>query len=149
MTRSDLPGRSAMLAIGADLAWSMDFMHEELSNGSKIRLLTVVAICTREALAIEVGGRLRSEDVARVWITDPKRFIGAGTNSNTGPLLGRQTIGLRFKGAKLVHTSVLKKHALLQTARRWRRRFLPALQALIRCSTRSNADEGQNWPVRS
>jgi putative transposase len=47
-------------------AWSMDFLHDELSNGNKIRLLTVVDIYTREALAIEVGSRLRGEDVARV-----------------------------------------------------------------------------------
>ena len=47
-------------------AWSMDFVHDELSNGNKIRLLTVVDIYTREALAIEVGSRLRGEDVVRV-----------------------------------------------------------------------------------
>lgn len=46
--------------------WSMDFVHDELSNGNKIRLLTVVDIYTREALAIEVGSRLRGDDVVRV-----------------------------------------------------------------------------------
>ena len=47
-------------------AWSLDFVHDQLSNGQKIRLLTVIDIYTREALAIEVGHRLRGEDVARV-----------------------------------------------------------------------------------
>lgn len=46
--------------------WSMDFVHDQLSNGNKIRLLTVVDVFTREALAIEVGSRLRGEDVVRV-----------------------------------------------------------------------------------
>lgn len=44
-------------------AWSLDFVHDQLSNGHKIRALTVVDIFTREALAIDVGQRLRGENV--------------------------------------------------------------------------------------
>ena len=44
----------------------MDFMSDRLSNGSKIRLLAVIDVLTREALAIEVGPRLRGENVAHV-----------------------------------------------------------------------------------
>lgn len=47
-------------------AWSLDFVHDQLSSGAKIRLLTVIDVFTREALAIEVGARLRGGDVARV-----------------------------------------------------------------------------------
>jgi putative transposase len=47
-------------------AWSLDFIHDELSNGKKFRALTVVDIFTREGLAIEVGHRLRGEDVVEV-----------------------------------------------------------------------------------
>jgi putative transposase len=47
-------------------AWSLDFIHDELSNGKKFRALTVVDIFTREGLAIEVGHRLRGENVVEV-----------------------------------------------------------------------------------
>ncbi len=47
-------------------AWSLDFIHDELSNGKKFRALTVVDIFTREGLAIEVGHRLRGEHVVDV-----------------------------------------------------------------------------------
>lgn len=39
--------------------WSLDFVHDQLSNGQKFRMLTVVDIYSREALAIDVGSRLR------------------------------------------------------------------------------------------
>ena len=44
-------------------AWSLDFVHDQLSNGARIRMLAVIDIYTREALAIEVGDRLRGEHV--------------------------------------------------------------------------------------
>lgn len=47
-------------------AWSLDFVHDQLSNGQKFRALTVIDIYSREALAIEVGQRLRGEDVVAV-----------------------------------------------------------------------------------
>ena len=47
-------------------AWSLDFIHDELSNGQKFRALTVVDIFTREGLAIEVGHRLKGENVVEV-----------------------------------------------------------------------------------
>lgn len=47
-------------------AWSLDFVHDQLSNGQKFRSLTVVDVFSREALAIEVGQRLRGEHVALV-----------------------------------------------------------------------------------
>ncbi|KDA01132.1 DDE-type integrase/transposase/recombinase [Hyphomonas oceanitis] len=51
---------------GLNEAWSLDFVHDQLSCSAKIRLLTVIDIYSRECLAIEVGSRLRGEDVARV-----------------------------------------------------------------------------------
>lgn len=47
-------------------AWCLDFIHDQLSNGQKFRALTVVDVFSREALAIEVGQRLRSEHVVEV-----------------------------------------------------------------------------------
>ena len=43
----------------------MDSMADKLADGRRIRLLTVVDVCTRESLAIEVGPRMRSKDVVR------------------------------------------------------------------------------------
>ena len=42
----------------------MDFMSDELFDGRRIRLLTIVDLFTRESLAIEVGQRYRGRDVA-------------------------------------------------------------------------------------
>ncbi len=47
-------------------AWTLDFVADQLANGQRIRALTVVDVCTRESLAIEVGQRLRSEHVVQV-----------------------------------------------------------------------------------
>lgn len=46
--------------------WTLDFVADQLANGQQIRALTVVDMCTRESLAIEVGQRLRSEHVVAV-----------------------------------------------------------------------------------
>lgn len=43
--------------------WAMDFVHDELSNGKKIRCLTLVDKLSRESLAIKVNYRLRSQSV--------------------------------------------------------------------------------------
>ena len=46
--------------------WSMDFMTDELYNGQRIRLLTLVDNYTRESLAIEVNTHLGGQQVAEV-----------------------------------------------------------------------------------
>ena len=43
--------------------WSMDFVHDQLADGRKIRTLTLVDKLSREALTIKVDWRLRSADV--------------------------------------------------------------------------------------
>jgi putative transposase len=47
-------------------AWSLDFIHDQLSNGQKFRALTMVDVFSRESLAIEVGQQLRGEHVVEV-----------------------------------------------------------------------------------
>jgi putative transposase len=47
-------------------AWSLDFVHDQLSNGQKFRALTVVDVFSREGLAIVVGQGLRGEHVVEV-----------------------------------------------------------------------------------
>jgi putative transposase len=44
-------------------AWSMGFVADQLADGSKFRTLTIVDVFTKEALATEVGQRLRGEHV--------------------------------------------------------------------------------------
>ena len=46
--------------------WSMDFMSDELYNGQRIRLLTLVDNYTRESLAIEVDQHLSGQRVAAI-----------------------------------------------------------------------------------
>jgi putative transposase len=43
--------------------WTVDFVHDRLSRGSSIRLLTVLDEFTRESLCIRIERRLKSEDV--------------------------------------------------------------------------------------
>lgn len=45
---------------------SMDFVADNLFDGRKLRMLTVVDLHTRGCLAIDVGRNLKGEDVVRV-----------------------------------------------------------------------------------
>jgi len=53
-------------ALGPNDGWSMDFMSDELFNGQRIRLLTLVDNFTRESLAIEVDTHLGGHRVVEV-----------------------------------------------------------------------------------
>lgn len=72
--RSKLPKRRKMVVgrrerlrpRAANDAWSLDFVSDQLADGSRFRALTVVDVFSREALAIEVGQRLRGEHVVAV-----------------------------------------------------------------------------------
>lgn len=46
-------------------AWSMDFVADQLQDGTRFRYLTIVDVFTREAVAIEVGQSLKGDDVVR------------------------------------------------------------------------------------
>ena len=69
--RSKLPKRRKMVVTRQvkikpakpNQAWSMDFVSDQLASGMKFRTLTIVNVFSKEALAIEVGQRLRSEHV--------------------------------------------------------------------------------------
>jgi putative transposase len=47
-------------------AWSMDFVHDGLADGRRIRCLNVVDDCTRESIVIEVDTSISGARVARV-----------------------------------------------------------------------------------
>jgi putative transposase len=46
--------------------WSMDFMSDQLFDGHRIRVLTLVDNHTRESLALHAASRVRGQDVVRV-----------------------------------------------------------------------------------
>ena len=46
--------------------WSMDFLSDELYDGRRIRILTLVDNHTRESLAIGAGQRIRGSDVVKM-----------------------------------------------------------------------------------
>lgn len=71
-------------------AWSMDFVADQLVDGTRFRALAIVDVYTREALEIVVGQRLRSEHVvaacnrlvatrgapARIFVDNGSEFSG-------------------------------------------------------------------------
>jgi putative transposase len=46
--------------------WSLDFMSDQLSNGARFRLLTVIDIFSRECLALRASYSFTAEDVSKV-----------------------------------------------------------------------------------
>jgi putative transposase len=51
---------------GANQAWAMDFMSDTLSDGRKIRVLTVLDVFTREGLALGTDSRFTADQVVEV-----------------------------------------------------------------------------------
>ena len=50
----------------ANQVWSRDFMADQLTDGRRFRVLTIVDVYTRESLAVEVGTGLKGTDVVQV-----------------------------------------------------------------------------------
>ncbi|MEZ4522924.1 MAG: IS3 family transposase [Thermomicrobiales bacterium] len=59
-------GQAVHIGMRPNEHWSLDFMSDTLSTGRRIRTLSVVDTCTREALAIAVATSLPSQAVTRV-----------------------------------------------------------------------------------
>ena len=86
--------------------WSMDFMHDQLSDGRSVRLLNVIDDFNREALAIEVDFYLPASRVVRTlvqlieWKGKPKAIWCDHGPEYTGKILmlwaAQQNITLRF-----------------------------------------------------
>jgi putative transposase len=55
----------AVMAKGPNEKWSLDFVHDALADGRKIRLLTIIDEFTRECLKIVVDTSLSSKRVCR------------------------------------------------------------------------------------
>ena len=52
--------------VAANQVWSYDFVFDGCANGQKLKCLTITDEWTKEGLAIEVNGRIRSERVIEV-----------------------------------------------------------------------------------
>lgn len=74
-------------------AWSMDFVADQLADGTKVRLRTIFDIFSGESLAIVAGHRLRGEDVVAAlnWIvgqrTAPKYLFVDNGSEFSGQML--------------------------------------------------------------
>ncbi|WP_416222820.1 IS3 family transposase [Yersinia sp. SCPM-O-B-9106 (C-191)] len=86
--------------------WSMDFMHDQLSDGRSVRLLNIIDDFNREALAIEVDFSLPANRVVRTleqlieWKGKPEVIRCDNGPEYTGKILmlwaAQQNITLRF-----------------------------------------------------
>lgn len=64
--RSAVVREERVLPTAPNQSWAMDFMHDVLADGTKIRLLTIVDSFSRESLALEVGAGFKSTQVVEV-----------------------------------------------------------------------------------
>ena len=55
-----------MPATGANQVWAYDFVFDACANGQQLKCLTVIDEFTRECLAIDVAGSIRSGRVIEV-----------------------------------------------------------------------------------
>jgi hypothetical protein len=69
------------LATEKNECWSMDLVSDELFDGRRIRLLTIVDNHTRESLAIHIGQRIRGCEV--VEVRGPRRQCRLFSDSGT------------------------------------------------------------------
>jgi len=61
--RAALHHRERFQPTAPNQVWSLDFVADQLADGRRFRALTIMDVFTRESLAIEVGQRLKGEDV--------------------------------------------------------------------------------------
>jgi putative transposase len=54
------------IATAPKQAWSVDFVADQLHDGTHFRGLTMLDVYTREGVAMEAGQSLKGEDVVRV-----------------------------------------------------------------------------------
>jgi len=59
-------GRPAMVLTAANQEWALDFVHDVLGTGQRVRVLSVLDAYTRECLALKVDTSFASRRVTRV-----------------------------------------------------------------------------------
>src|SRR6185437_12311317 len=50
----------------ANQRWAMDFMHDTLATGAKVRVFTLIDVWRRECLALRIASRFTGADVATI-----------------------------------------------------------------------------------
>ncbi|MBZ5669578.1 MAG: IS3 family transposase, partial [Acidobacteriia bacterium] len=63
LVRADRP---AIVLSATDQEWALDFLHEVLATGQRVRVLSVLDAYTRECLALEVDTSFANQQVTRV-----------------------------------------------------------------------------------
>lgn len=64
--RAAVSRRRPLAACGPNQVWAYDFVHDTCANGQKLKCLTIIDEFTRECLAIDVAGSIRSVHVIDV-----------------------------------------------------------------------------------
>ena len=64
--RSAAARQNLVTATQPNERWAMDFMHDTLADGDKMRVLTVIDVFTPECLALVPDKRFRGQDVAHI-----------------------------------------------------------------------------------
>lgn len=64
--KSSVPRNVRIEPKGMNDVWTMDFMSDQLVDGRRFRILTVLDVYTRECLALVAGQRFRGADVANI-----------------------------------------------------------------------------------
>lgn len=64
--RSAVPRKMQPMPEAPDQVWGMDFVHDQLSDGRRFRILTIVDHFSRESLAVEAESGMSGQRVAEV-----------------------------------------------------------------------------------
>jgi putative transposase len=73
-------------AVRPNDVWAMDFVHDQLATGQKLRVLTIVDIFSRFCPGLDVRFRYRAEDVA---VTLERVCQKIGIRARSGSIRGR------------------------------------------------------------
>jgi putative transposase len=142
--------KAPALPTAANERWAMDFIHDTLAGGGKIRVLSVIDIYTRECLALAVDTSFKGEKVAAV-LSDlrderglpPRITVDNGTEFIHFPCAG--SLGILEQGRARLHPA---RQTRGQHVRRGLPRDLSARVPLTDYNkTRPHSSLGQQTPV--
>ena len=114
---------------GANEVWAMDFVHDQLYDGRKLRILTVIDAFTRYVPTIEVRERSTGADVVAAL----ERVCAEVRLSKVDPR--RSGSGVRIEGSRPVSLRTRRRTRLLATGES--RRTTPSSRASTASSARS------------
>ena len=93
--------------------WAIDFVHDHCANGQKLKCLTIIDEWTRECLAIDVAGSIRSRRVVEV--------LAHLISVHGAPAYLRSDNGPEFVAAAILHWASAEKiqTALIEPGKPW------------------------------